>query len=640
MSKCNNWKESSDRTRQEWKERHGRKCLEWENQWKCDEVEEKWKCDEYEEEWICDVEEEKEKCDSWSKWVSWICIGWSYVKTGICLVGRWVSTGICKVGQWTETGLCLAGRWISTGICKVWGAVGNFGWWVGIRIGWLGCVFYDAVIKPVVDWILEAFGVCTTRRKVTGIIRLTPSSPSDIPEGVISYKDERRLILCLDGGGVRGIVTLQALKSLEEEVGGDCIDIFDMFAGTSTGAIIAGALAWGVSVDDLIKLYREKHKIIFTRSKKWVASTAGGAAVGAGLGFLIGGPVGAAIGGALGAVGGYFGSRLGLIVPKYDNKGLICILKSIFGNDTLAHCHRDLFITSKDTVRSETTYFTAFHPSQRPHDEYDLENWLNSVRGTYKNVPLASAIAASAGSAPIYFNPVGRFLDGGVGSFNNVSYAAPVEALRYSAEKIVIGRFNDEGQNDLNGQWPKYSYPRHDQLYKPGEVGVISIGTGKEVNNMEVDEALKIKTALGWIGWILSDLMDDSDEQQSYIAKKDLDDFQNIIQFRRFQIHWSQRTIDVLRQVNDDLGLNLDLPSELKDGGKFKLDAVKKFDQLDSLGRAFGMWLRQSREGSDVVRFRLLKNISLGHPVWSNPPRYHIDVYSKEIKEELTEQVF
>ena len=71
--------------------------------------------------------------------------------------------------------------------------------------------------------------------------------------------------------------------------------------------------------------------------------------------------------------------------------------------------------------------------------------------------------------------------------------------------------------------------------------------------------------------------MHDVDEQQSYIAKKDLDEFQNIIQFRRFQIHWSKRTIDVLREVNDDLGLNLNLPQIFEDGSDNRGKGIIRF---------------------------------------------------------------
>ena len=211
MSRCDNWKGNSDQTRRDWKESQDEKCVEW-----ADEGSEK--CSEW-------ADEGSEKCKAWErcKWYTpWNCIAGFF----------------CKAYYWVSKWVCKAYYWVSKWVCKACGTVGNFGWWVGSRIGWIACVVYDAVIKPVVDWILEAFGVCTTRRKVSGVTRLTPASPSDLPDGV--------------------------------------------------------------------------------------------------------------------------------------------------------------------------------------------------------------------------------------GSFNNVSYAAPVEALRYSAEKIIIGRFNDEGKNDPNGQWPVYNYPYHDQLYKPG----------------------------------------------------------------------------------------------------------------------------------------------------------------------------
>jgi hypothetical protein len=71
-------------------------------------------------------------------------------------------------------------------------------------------------------------------------------------------------ILALDGGGIRGIVTLQILRRIEsllrERSGGDddfrLCDYFDLIGGTSTGAIIAAGLAIGYSVDKLDQLYR------------------------------------------------------------------------------------------------------------------------------------------------------------------------------------------------------------------------------------------------------------------------------------------------------------------------------------------------------------------------------------------------
>src|SRR6266508_6884417 len=60
-------------------------------------------------------------------------------------------------------------------------------------------------------------------------------------------------ILALDGGGLRGILTLEVLAKIEKTLGkrhgGEdsfrLCHYFDLIAGTSTGAIIAAALALG-----------------------------------------------------------------------------------------------------------------------------------------------------------------------------------------------------------------------------------------------------------------------------------------------------------------------------------------------------------------------------------------------------------
>src|SRR5262245_42211141 len=79
-------------------------------------------------------------------------------------------------------------------------------------------------------------------------------------------------ILALDGGGIRGILTLEylsAIESLLRKRSGDHLvlaDYFDLIGGTSTGSIIAAALACGKTVEELKALYRELGKGVFKSS--------------------------------------------------------------------------------------------------------------------------------------------------------------------------------------------------------------------------------------------------------------------------------------------------------------------------------------------------------------------------------------
>jgi hypothetical protein len=82
------------------------------------------------------------------------------------------------------------------------------------------------------------------------------------------YATQRpRKMLALDGGGIRGVLTLSILKAIETQLQQPLWQYFDYIAGTSTGAIIAACLARGMSVDDVIAFYRNTGTAMFQRTR-------------------------------------------------------------------------------------------------------------------------------------------------------------------------------------------------------------------------------------------------------------------------------------------------------------------------------------------------------------------------------------
>jgi patatin-like phospholipase/acyl hydrolase len=79
-------------------------------------------------------------------------------------------------------------------------------------------------------------------------------------------------VLSLDGGGMRGLYTATLLSNLSSrftsQQGQNELDIgkgFDLIVGTSTGGILATALAYGLSIANIVSLYRDVGPTIFTR---------------------------------------------------------------------------------------------------------------------------------------------------------------------------------------------------------------------------------------------------------------------------------------------------------------------------------------------------------------------------------------
>lgn len=214
-------------------------------------------------------------------------------------------------------------------------------------------------------------------------------------------------ILALDGGGLRGIVTLSMLAEIEsllkEQHGGAesfrLSHYFDLIAGTSTGAIIAAALARDMTVAELTKKYLSLGKSVFQKS--WF--------------------------------------RQGFLRARYDENALIAELKNVFGDTTTLgdlSLQTGLLIVSK---RLDTG--SPWPLSNNPRGKY-----YNARPGstTIANAayPLWQVVRAST-AAPVYFDPekieiahgqagqqpvVGEFVDGGVSPFNNPT----LQALMYA----------------------------------------------------------------------------------------------------------------------------------------------------------------------------------------------------------------
>jgi hypothetical protein len=87
-------------------------------------------------------------------------------------------------------------------------------------------------------------------------------------------------LLALDGGGIRGVLSLEILAAIESRLRGHygtdlkLADYFDYIGGTSTGAIIAAGLAFGKSVAEIRSQYETLATKIFRKRlfPMWVRS--------------------------------------------------------------------------------------------------------------------------------------------------------------------------------------------------------------------------------------------------------------------------------------------------------------------------------------------------------------------------------
>jgi hypothetical protein len=214
-------------------------------------------------------------------------------------------------------------------------------------------------------------------------------------------------ILCLDGGGIRGILSLGFLLEIEtllrsrhnNDPDFRLCDYFDLIAGTSTGSIIAALLAQGRSVAEIITLYKELAGKVFQR--RW------------------------------------WDPRVGALRARYRPQDLANFLRDILGADCCIGDQQKLrtgLLVMCKRIDSGSPWPISNNPKGR---------YYNARPGTAtianRDYKLWQIVRAST-AAPTFFQPekitiaspgkgeqkplIGNFIDGGVSPHNNPSLQA------------------------------------------------------------------------------------------------------------------------------------------------------------------------------------------------------------------------
>lgn len=191
---------------------------------------------------------------------------------------------------------------------------------------------------------------------------------------------ENFYILALDGGGARGIYPACVLDNIERNLGKPIKDCFDLITGTSTGAIIAGAVAAGVEMSAVVDLFdKEAPQVFRSQLSCW-----------------------------------------GLVRSKYTRQSLEQLVKEYLPRKRLGEISTPLLITSSSISTGGVHVFKS--------------KYLKEIGEQYLrdgDVLLSDAVLASC-AAPSYFDPVqvGDYLlaDGGLWA-NNPSILAVTEAV-------------------------------------------------------------------------------------------------------------------------------------------------------------------------------------------------------------------
>jgi uncharacterized protein len=347
----------------------------------------------------------------------------------------------------------------------------------------------------------------------------------------LNIDPKRRAMLCLDGGGMRGILTIQLLKKLEEIAGIPCFQLFDMVAGTSTGGIIAGLITSGKTAVEIETLYVNLVTQVFDKK----------------------------------TLGNRFINPPAFTKEKYREQ-LKKVVQDISLQDACKATDIDLMITSQDMSAAEETFFSCFKQTD------------GSFYGTYKDILLRAVMEATM-SAPTYFYPLERFVDGGTTTYNNPSLAAFMEAVSYSrADK-------DKSQSE----------------YQITAITMFSFGTGISRQFIKPGDTINphgIDIAF-WLNWLMTQTGQDASAMQVDTFRSPM--VQQTIDFRRFQISIDPASIQKIPNTDglDEAKYHSKWLHDLGEDvlGSIDMADVTRFDLMKIIGEQMAAFIVQSGNG-------------------------------------------
>ena len=199
----------------------------------------------------------------------------------------------------------------------------------------------------------------------------------------------KNLAIAIDGGGIKGVMVTKALSMVEESLGYPLHTRVGLTSGTSTGSIIAAALASRMEAKTIHQLYLDLGDEIFHKSIRTLLWP--------------------------------------LFNYRYSNRPLEKALNKYLGSKMVADLWKgaqpiDVVITTFDMVEN------------RPR-------FIKPYKSKYDDWPLVKAVLASA-AAPTYFPAIeGRYIDGGIGSYGNPCYLAAYEimfVLKWKMEETTL----------------------------------------------------------------------------------------------------------------------------------------------------------------------------------------------------------